>query len=270
MTGNTPEQSGELHGPPVAEIKEDTNRLVAFGGYVKERLYDPQQDLADIVLTDVEKSWFNAVKLEDILFTNDRNSRGLDPNPVGYAKGVLLPPKEFTWVRRPPELLARSAARKTIAAATDITDQAVERSDRSRIHALETTVDAISLHRDGLVARNLDVLVLLKEAKSPGFAHKPAHEMKRLIGQSWSELLNVIDTLRIYRNWDDETRRRVEASAINYLTSQRQNTRVGKWQSLLDLQARYLDARAGLLGQAARAHQREIQKTQNRQTYTVN
>lgn len=246
------------------DTEEDLNRRVAFGGFVKEHQYDPEGKLAGIELTDTEKRWFTTEQLAGILFQDERNrgrTRGIDPNPVGYAKGVLLPPGEFTWIKRPPELLARSAARRTLNATTEINDEAQARSQRSRAHALETTIGSITVHKNGLIERRHDIAVLLKEATTPGFAHKSAREMKQLIGQSWSELLNVLDTLKIQREWDNETRLRAEAAAVRYLTSKSQNIRVGNWQKLLKLEGNYLNARVGLLRQSTRAHQRELDVT---------
>ncbi|MDZ7786381.1 MAG: hypothetical protein U5L95_04645 [Candidatus Saccharibacteria bacterium] len=244
---------------------DNPNRLVAFGGYVKEHQYDPEGELAKIELTQAEKDWFTADKLTEILFQDERG-RGLDTNPVGYAKGVLLPPSEYTWVKRPPELLARSAARRTLNATTEIDDEAQARSQRSMVHALETTTESIEARKEGLIERRQDILTLRKEARTPGWAHKPAHEMQRLIGQAWSEMLNMLDTLKIYREWDDQTRLRAESAAVRYLTSEGQNTRVGHWQSLLRLEDNYLQARVGLLGQSERDHRHELDEAINQTT----
>lgn len=141
--------------------------------------------------------------------------------------------------------MAESAISQTLAD-HDLSDERLADSDRSVQHAFDNKKEAMEKHVAKLIDRRLDIKLLYREAKAPGYAHQTPERMKELISGAWQEFKIILDVMRIQRGWDDETSKRAEATLIHNLTQGAQNIRVGHWRTMLELSDNYLGARIAL------------------------
>ncbi len=232
----------ELEGMP--QSPANPNRKYAFGGFIKAEIYDVFGELPTDELTQAEKDWFTPRRLEQICLVSHEDKQVY--NERERFAGVLLSAYERTALLYAPENLGNRALARTLNASTEVDEEAIERSKRSSVHAIERKVEGMKAHTESLTTRRSDIIELHKEARAPGYAHKPKERMQQLFSASWQELLNLVDILQEKRGYDDEQKQKLLASAVNYLTTGPQKDRVKNWKELLEFQIRYLNARVGI------------------------
>ncbi len=243
-----------LPGLEMDPIVESTRTpLVAFGKFVKPEMYDVFGEYDLGTLTPAEKAWVDPNKLAPILFDPPKEAELV-------VDRVALNPYEYRLILRSPQGLARTAL-SGVLGDNDLDNERIEASKRGRTHALEAKHEAMSEHVGKLQERRKDMKELLREAKTPGYAHKTEERMKELTSAAWLEFKTIIDVIHVQRGWDDEKRKRAETAVVNYLTQGSQRERVGHWWEMIQLADNYLGARIHVFRDRVKKAQELIAKS---------
>lgn len=242
-----------LEGLERPEARPHADRY-SFGGFLKSEIYDIFGDLPVQELTQTEIAWFSPQKLALITMQEARQSRLRDPRRFD---GVLLSPVERKLLVFSPAHLGRRALDVTLSS-RDIDEELVQSSRRSSMHAVENGLGKMQSWHDELLTRRSDVIELHGEARSPGYAHKRKERMHQLFSVSWTEMLNLADTLQEMKGYSDDKKARLLASAVTYLTTGPQSDRVRHWKKLLEFQKTYFDARIGIFDRQITRAQKQL------------
>jgi hypothetical protein len=224
--------------------KPPSEDRAAFGRFLKTPLYDVFGEYHLNDLTGAQIEWMTPDRIYTELFA-DGGSKRLDGL---YVDGVLLNAYEFNLIPRSPRALGRASMSRVLGD-NEVTQEAIERSKRGRVHALEGKRDYMGRHMLLLDARKVHIADLQKAAARPGYTVLPgqtAQHMKILFGEAWQEFTTILDVLQTRREWTDTKRNAANSALINYLTVGPQNQRVGHWQQMLELSRTYLLARTNL------------------------
>jgi len=224
---------------PIGEQQRAQNkRKRAFGGFLKPAYYDPsgEHDLDQV--TETEKSWMRPSRLRRELFSAPRMATslrlgGVSVNAVEYGK----------FIRSPQEYAAQ--AYSSVLGENDLSEEKIAAAKRAVNHQLSRRLTPMEEHLSKLQYARGDVLKLLREERSPGFAHKSPEWMTENIATTWLEFMNILHVIRQQRGWDNQTAHKAEAALIAHLVTGSQRTRVGHWIGMTRLAVDYLDARIG-------------------------
>lgn len=234
------------------ETEQPQPKLVAFGRYVKTEQYDLFGDYNLDDLTDEQKQWMNAGKLQGIIFNPPNDA------PLVVDK-IALNPYEYNLVVRSPYHLGKFATARSLND-KDLSDEVVSTGKRAAEHAFEQKQEGMTDHLDKLKDRRFDIRELKKEIKTPGFAHKSPERMQHLAGVVWGEFITILDVAHVQRGWDDNTRKEAQAALINYLTTGNQRDRISKWYQMTELAENYISGRIVLFSNRIKAVKRELDK----------
>ena len=233
---------------------QPVSKRVAFGGFVKPENYDIYGDYDFETLTESQKAWMNPEKLRSILMPEEKGS-----NTDLAVDGVLLNQTEYSIIVRSPDQLGKFAVANVLKD-KDLTDEVIQAGNRARIRVLSQKEESMSFHRD-LIKENRTLLrELRKEISMPGFAHKTPERMMQLTSVAWNEYMNILDVLRIQREWDDEKHQQAKTALTYYLTQGSQRDRVKHWDEMTSLADQYMTVRISLFTNRVRKVQAEINK----------
>ena len=231
-------------------------KRVAFGGFVKPENYDIYGDYDFETLTDAEKEWMNPDKLRSILMPEEKGS-----NTDLAVDNVLLNQTEYSIIVRSPYQLGEFAVNNVLRD-KDLTDDVIQTSIRGRVHVLSQKQENMISHTDLIKDNRSDLRELRKEISMPGFAHKTPERMKQLTSVAWNEYMNILDVLRVQRDWNDEKHDQARSALTHYLTQGSQRDRVQHWGEMSGLADQYMTVRISLFTNRIRKVQTEIEKYQ--------
>ena len=229
-------------------------KRVAFGGFVKPENYDIYGDYDFESLSDAEKAWMNPDKLRSILMPQEKGS-----STDLAVDGVLLNQTEYSIIVRSPDQLGKFAVANVLKD-KDLTDEVIQAGNRARIRVLSQKEEVMGFHTDLIKENRKDLRELRKQISMPGFAHKTPERMKQLTSVAWNEYMNILDVLRVQRNWNDEKHEQAKAALTHYLTQGSQRDRVKHWGEMSALADQYMTVRIALFTNRIRKVQSEIEK----------
>jgi hypothetical protein len=235
---------------------QPVSKRVAFGGFVKPENYDIYGDYDFDTLSDVEKAWMNPDKLRSILMPMEKGN-----NTSISVDGVLLNQTEYSIIVRSPNQLGIYAVANVLKD-KDLTDDVIQAGNRARIRILSQKEEAMSFHKDRIKENRTLLRELRKEISTPGFAHKTPERMKQLTSVAWNEYMNILDVLRVQREWNDEKHNQAKTALTYYLTQGAQKDRVKHWDEMTELADQYMTVRISLFTNRVRKVQAEIDKYQ--------
>lgn len=227
--------------PPVdfTEAKQPKKR-VAFGGFVKPTEYDPagEHDLESV--TEAQVNWMGPNNLRRILFSR----RGAPDASLRIGNLLVNPYEHGNFVRHPRAFAAQ--ARSSVLGTNEPGDEKDAASRRAINHQLHPKLDPMIDYVGKLTTARDEVLELLKEQRSPGFAHKSPDWMVKHISTAWLEFEGILHVLRIERGWNDQQAHDAKTAFIARLVTGSQTTRVGHWLEMTRLSNDYLGRRIGV------------------------
>ncbi len=226
----------------------------AFGYFLKTWQYDPEgkYDLASV--TPEQVGQLNPQWIADYLFKPSMTIKGggqIFRVPVDARRQaslhIALNPVEYALLPRVPEAFARQAQAQTLGA-NDLSEDSIQKSKRSVVHAFDSKLEKVVPHRAKLLTAQQQIRELRALAAQPGYAHKTEFEMTQLMGAAWNEFTTMLDVVHTARNWTDEQRVQAEATLLKQLTTEGQRTKTGVWQFMLEVADNYLDQRIAAFG----------------------
>ena len=229
-------------------------KRVAFGGFVKPENYDIYGEYDFDTLTEAEKAWMNPSKLRSILMPQEKAGR-----EDLAVDGVLLNQTEYSIIVRSPDQLGKFAVANVLKD-KDLTDDVINAGNRARIRVLSQKEDAMVFHTDSIKESRKDLRELRKQISMPGFAHKTPERMKQLTSVAWNEYMNILDVLRVQREWNDEKHEQAKTALTFYLTQGSQRDRVKHWDEMSELADQYMTVRIALFTNRIRTVRLEIDK----------
>lgn len=251
--------TGEL--PPPQRSPEELRKRVAFGGYVKSELYDVfgVHDLSAVTPADIEQVKPQNIGkfLFDLPYNPNDDTEGGQFQHDNVIKGVALNPYELTVIMRSPD--ASKIGRVAYAATAkkeDMSDELQARARRSYWHAIESKRDAMVEHKEKLHTRWDRMGLLLREARSPKYAHFSRENFNLLVGEFWQEVQTILEVLREVHGWNDDEQQQARAAMVAYMTTGPQTQRVKHTKEVIKFVRRYLVKRQGVFAhRIARANE---------------
>ena len=168
----------------------------------------------------------------------------------GFAyNGILFRPDEYEVIVRSHRAFGKSALGKTLKARAIDTnvDRRNAAAGRSQTHAFEAKLEPIQDMIQGYEKEQANLDRLLKEIRSPGYAHMSEIDL-RVLANSVKEisLKNLIQTVALSQAWDSETTKGA-FKALNYrLHSEDYRANFRYWGSMSQLAMRYVNAKNAL------------------------
>ncbi len=241
-----PPKTRQLEQLPGLEKPIDLGSRNAFGRVPKPEYFgiDPSE-FSDV--TDEERL---AVAV-DHCFTR-RLYSGKEGETVD---GLALNSVEYEAIVRSPAAFAVAAAARTNSARELDTNR--ERRDatvqRSVEHAAESKQERAEKVIAGLEAERASLQRLLKEMRTPGYAHMSEADMRILAETARTSFDNLLEVVGSQAGWTPHQRERAEKAMNARLFDSNYKNAFGYWEDLTTLAERYDGQKINLFARKARA-----------------
>jgi hypothetical protein len=162
--------------------------------------------------------------------------------------GLALNPGEYEAIVRSPSAFAVAIAARTTNAR--ILDGNIQRREeavsRSVGHAITSKRERAVLVIKGLEAEQAALQKLLKEMKSPGYAHMSEADMRILAETARTSFDNLLDVVGRQAGWSPEQRKRAERAMNARLFDSDYRQSFAYWKKLTTVAERYVGQKINL------------------------
>lgn len=186
-----------------------------------------------------QRAWMVAYNLRP-------NLLDVGPRADFSVDGLALNPTEYKILPRNIDALAENARAVTLAAVDgQITDEDLKRADRAARHRLEAFEAPVKEHTIELRRRYncISRLGNIAAGREIPAADETDESASMILSTTWVELLNMLDVVRIQRNWDDRKRTRAEVALEGVLLEESDGWRTNSWLEMIALAQEYTKAR---------------------------